>query len=147
MSIIEWDKRFELGVKPFDDQHKRLVELLNYLHDNINASGVTHEDLGAVIVKLADYTTYHFAAEEKTMAHYEYPGLASHREEHAKFCRMVAAFQNDFENNQKDFSLNVLSFIGNWLFDHILLTDTEYCKFIEHLATAPPKRTRSGALD
>ena len=137
MSIIEWDKRFELGVKPFDDQHKQLVDLLNYLHDNINDSAVPREALGAVIVKLIDYTNYHFAAEEKAMEYYGFPDLAAHREEHAKFCHMVAAFQHDFENGQNDFSLDVLSFTGNWLFDHILLVDTEYGKFMGQIPPGP----------
>ena len=136
MSIVEWDKRFELGVKCFDQQHKQLVDLLNYLHDNINDSAVTSEAMEAVIVKLIDYATDHFAAEENSMAYHDYSGLPSHREEHVKFCRMVVTFQNDFEAGKNDFSLDVLSFIGNWLFDHILLKDSEYCEFLGQLT--PP---------
>ena len=133
MSILEWDQRFELGVKHFDEQHQQLVALLNDLHDKINDSAVTNEALDAVIVKLVDYATDHFAGEENSMAYHEFPGLACHRGEHLKFCRMVATFQDDFQDGKNDFALDILSFLGNWLFDHILITDSEYCKFLEQL--------------
>ena len=53
---------------------------------------------------------------------------------------MVVAFQNDFNEGRTDFSLDILSFLGNWLFDHILQTDSEYCRFVEHLKTPDPER-------
>ena len=132
MAILEWEKRFELGVNHFDEDHKRLVALLNEVYDNIN-DGVAHDALGAVIVELIDYATYHFAAEENSMASNGYAGLQLHREEHVKFCHMVVAFQHDFNDGNTDFSFDILSFLGNWLFDHILHTDAEYCQFVEHL--------------
>jgi hemerythrin len=129
VSILEWDKRFVLGVTFIDRDHKRLVDLLNEIHDDIiNCS--SQEALGAVIVQLIDYATNHFAAEENSMAYHEYGDLPSHKEEHLKFCRMVAAFLDGSRAGKDDSSLDILSFLGNWLFDHILQTDSAYCLFL-----------------
>jgi hemerythrin len=138
VAILEWDKRFELGVEFVDQDHKRLVDLLNKIHDNI-IDGATQEALGSVISELIDYATYHFAAEENSMAYHEYGGLAAHKEEHLKFCRMVAAFLDEARQGKGDPSLDILSFLGNWLFDHILLTDSEYCRFLVQLKKPAPK--------
>ena len=138
MPIIVWDKRFELGMQPFDEHHKHLVDLLNEIHDNIN-NGASHDALGAVIVELIDYATYHFAAEENSMAYHEYGGLPLHQEEHLKFCRMVAEFLEGSREGKEDSSLDILSFLGNWLFDHILQTDSEYCRFLAQIKKTDPK--------
>ena len=78
MAILEWEKRFELGVKPFDEHHKHLVGLLNEIYDNLD-DRAAHAALGAVIVKLIEYATYHFSAEENSMASNGYGGLPLHR--------------------------------------------------------------------
>jgi hemerythrin len=132
MAILEWEARFELGMKSFDADHRYLVDLLNQIYDEINNNydSTHHEVLEAVTEKLIDYANYHFAAEENLMAHYEYPGRLLHREEHIKFCSMVVEFQNELSAGKHDFSLDVVSFLGNWLFDHILTTDFAYSHFI-----------------
>jgi len=132
MPILKWEKRFELGVEPFDEQHKQLVGLLNDLYDIINDGDATGGAFEAVIAELVNYTSYHFAAEEKSMAFHEHDGLASHKEEHAKFCQMVATFQSEAHDGRSDVAFDVLSFLGNWLFDHILVVDSEYVKLVEH---------------
>jgi len=129
VAILEWDKRFVLGVTFIDQDHKRLVDLINEIHDNI-INCASHDALGTVIVELIDYATYHFAAEENSMAYNEYGGLPLHKEEHLKFCRMVAEFLDGSREGKEDSSLEILSFLGNWLFDHILQTDSEYCQFL-----------------
>jgi hemerythrin len=138
VSILEWDKRFEMGVTFIDRDHKRLVNLLNEIHGNI-INCASDEALGAVVGELIDYATYHFAAEENSMAYNDYGGLALHKEEHLKFCRMVAALLDDSRAGKEDPSLDILSFLGNWLFDHILQTDSEYCRFLAQVKTSDLK--------
>jgi hemerythrin len=129
MGILKWEKRFEHNIAPFDDHHKFLVALLNDIYDDIN-NEAAQETLGPVIVKLIDYTNYHFTAEESVMSLNGYGDFTSHCLEHEKFRDMVASFQSDFQQG-KDDSIDVLSFLGNWLFDHILVTDLEYCNFAD----------------
>jgi len=132
MAILEWEKRFETGQKQFDEHHMRLVALLNQMYDNF-IDGASQEALESVIVELADYALYHFKAEESSMASYGYADLPMHREEHKKFNLMVAAFHDDLKEGKHDLAADVLSFLGNWLFDHILETDVKYCHFVEQL--------------
>jgi len=126
MAILLWEKRFEQGVPEFDGHHRRLVELMNEVYRSaIEEDGA--ETLTGVTRELMEYTQYHFAAEERAMVATGYPGLKEHREEHRKFGEMALAFSHELEVGG-DISVDLLSFLGNWLFDHILMVDAEFCK-------------------
>lgn len=124
MSILQWEKKFELGVPEFDEHHKHLVELLNEVYRSA-VQKENRETLDRVARELIHYTGYHFQAEERAMTECGYPGLAQHREEHEKFAEMAAAFQHELVAGH-DITVDLLSFLGNWLFDHILTVDAEY---------------------
>jgi len=135
MSILLWEKRFELGIPQFDEHHRHLVDLLNAVyHASIDES--CRGSLGAVIRNLVEYAQYHFAAEEEAMTVSDYAGLAQHRAEHEQFGAMVEAFQHELAGG-RDVSADLLSFLGNWLFDHILVVDAQYCS-----ALRTPDETR-----
>ncbi|GFO67341.1 hemerythrin [Geomonas limicola] len=125
MAILLWEKRFEQGIPEFDGHHRHLVELLNEVYRSaIEAAGP--ETLKRVTQELREYTEYHFSAEERAMVASGYPGLAEHREEHRKFEEMATAFWHELAAGG-DISVDLLSFLGNWLFDHILMVDAEFC--------------------
>jgi len=135
MALVEWQEMFELGIDEFDDHHKHLVNLLNMTYDGFTC-GASNEELGAVLDELADYATYHFAAEEYWMGVNEYPELSKHSREHEKFCNRLTEILNDFHNGNDCLSLEVLTFIMNWLTHHILETDADYGYFARGLPNA-----------
>jgi hemerythrin len=132
MPFLEWNNCFELGVTQFDEHHKQLVGLLNATYNNFT-DGANHETLGAVLDKLIDYATYHFAAEEYWMELNGYDGLPQQREEHNKFSRRVSEIQIDYHNGKAHLSIELLTFLRNWLIDHILKIDADYGRFAAQL--------------
>ncbi|MDR3580599.1 MAG: bacteriohemerythrin [Oryzomonas sp.] len=128
MSIFVWDKSFELGIEQFDEHHRHLVGLLNKTYDDFTA-GISQESLGSTLDELIDYATYHFAAEEHWMKKHRYPDLQQHQGEHERFSRRVVEIQKDYHGRKAKLSLEVLSFLKDWLSFHILKTDAAYGKF------------------
>ena len=128
MPIIVWDKSFELGIIQIDDQHKRLVSLLNKTYDNF-ISGAGYEALRSILDDLIDYATYHFITEDALMKSHGYPLLSQHREEHDTFCNWVKEIQKGFNNGNSKLSFEVFQFIQNWLAVHILKSDADYGRF------------------
>jgi len=128
MPLIEWSSRFELGVMEFDEHHKHFVSLLNKIHDYVT-TGASYDSLEAVLEELADYATYHFAAEVYWMRVYKYPDLKQHQKEHERFSTRVAEIQKEFYGGKTELSHDVLAFLKNWLSYHILNTDAEYGRF------------------
>lgn len=125
MPIVEWSQVFSLNLEPFDSHHQHLVGLLNKTYDDFTA-GASKENLAAVLDELVDYACYHFAAEELWMQENDYQRLKQHTEEHEVFSRKVVTLQKDFFNNKAGVSLEVLTFIKEWLIAHIMSSDADY---------------------
>jgi hemerythrin-like metal-binding protein len=61
--IFPWNENFETGISVVDEQHHRLVDLLNKLVRNLAVEADTKE-LNQVFEDLNDYTLMHFKTEE-----------------------------------------------------------------------------------
>lgn len=135
MPYIEWSSTFELGMDEFDGHHKFLVELLNMTYDGLICEA-PRDELGGVLDELIGYAGYHFAAEEHWMEMHNYPDAYRHREEHKTFSAKIGEFQKDFYEGKADLSFEVLQFLNDWLFEHIVKSDAGYGRFAERLPPA-----------
>ncbi|MEW5729160.1 MAG: bacteriohemerythrin [Pseudomonadota bacterium] len=126
MKIIKWNDALELGIPRIDDDHRRWVEMFNALFSACLA-GVGPDVLAGTLQQLLDYTKGHFQREEAFLEEIGFDGLEEHRKIHAA---MVAEVQKIEEQLRKgathDLSAEVLSFLHDWLIDHITETDVKY---------------------
>jgi hemerythrin len=130
MPFMSWTKEMSVGVAVLDDDHMRLVELLNELHRGVMA-GKTRAALEKVIEQLVDYTRYHFKREETLFTQAGFPGAEEHRHEHEMLLRRALSLQARFENGQsRELSLEALDFLQQWLSGHILGSDREYIPYL-----------------
>ncbi|BCS52441.1 bacteriohemerythrin [Geobacter sp. SVR] len=129
MALMEWGPTLSVKVKKFDDQHKKLVELVNQLHDAMKA-GQGDAMLGLVLQSLISYTATHFADEEKVMQVNGYPDLAKHKIEHEKLVAHVLELQKKFQSGGAVLTLSVMSFLKDWLNTHIQGSDKKYGVFL-----------------
>lgn len=129
MPILEWNDSLILGIKKFDEHHLHLVELLNDLYDRFKARD-TGERIGSVLDELIFYATYHFNCEESMMAELAYPDYEIHIGEHQRFIKRVLEIQQNFHNSKINVTFEVLSFLKNWLTNHILDTDVKFGAFV-----------------
>lgn len=119
-----------VGVAALDEDHKKLIAIVNDLHDGI-ASGSGTERLGRVLDGLVSYTGSHFAHEEELFAQTGYPAAAAHMLEHKKMSRLVRDIQARYNKGQFDsLSLETIEFLKNWLHEHILASDKNYQKHL-----------------
>ena len=128
MPIIEWNDSYMLGVADFDDHHQHLFDLLRKIYADLLAR-VHTENVGSVLDELAEYSTYHFSAEERWMKEHSYPKLAEHIKEHERFSRRVAEMTSDYNSGKRKLTIEVMTFLNNWLTDHILQNDTDYSRY------------------
>ena len=92
MALISWGPALEVGVGLIDEQHQRLIFLLNRLNDAMLA-GHSKEVLHDVLEQLVAYTQYHFNTEEQLMTLNRYPKESAHHQEHQRFIDDVRSFQ------------------------------------------------------
>ena len=129
MPLIEWNQELAVGIEAIDKQHKRLVNLINMLHDSMKI-GKGREVLGEVLNELTDYTVYHFDTEEKLMLKYEYPSYASHKKEHEKLTDQVKEIKTKFEEGDTVLTVEFMGFLRDWLSNHIVKVDKKYSDFL-----------------
>ncbi|MDD3628037.1 MAG: bacteriohemerythrin, partial [bacterium] len=81
MALIEWTKELSVNFSTIDSQHKKLIGLINKLHDAMK-EGKGSAVLDEVINEMSDYAKIHFETEEKYMEKFKFPELVAHREKH-----------------------------------------------------------------
>ncbi|MFA4824920.1 MAG: bacteriohemerythrin [Methanoregula sp.] len=122
---MEWTDELSVNVKEIDDQHKKLIALINKLHDAMRAGQGKHV-LEETLQELAAYTVYHFQTEEKYMQQFKYPGYLKHKAEHTAFVKKVTDFQKDFASNRLGVTIELMNFLKDWVNKHIRETDKQY---------------------
>lgn len=125
MAIMKWTDNLSVSVKEIDTQHQKLISLINDLHDAMLARK-GKEVLGDILDQLAAYTVYHFNTEEKYMKDFSYPGYLSHKKEHDSFVSKVEALMADYQAGRVGISMDLMSFLRDWVSNHIQGTDKKY---------------------
>jgi hemerythrin len=125
---ILWSNNFSVGVREIDEQHKKLVEILNELIAYAsNDSACESKNIDETIKKIVEYKTIHFGTEEKYFKQFSFEGTDEHIQKHRGFDQEVSGllsnFQKDGEKNQL---IELLDFMENWFTDHLLNMDQKY---------------------
>jgi len=68
MKAFVWSPKFESGIASVDEQHQRLVEIVNRLGQVLIEGNATEASIAAVFQELATYAQFHFGDEERLMA-------------------------------------------------------------------------------
>ena len=128
MVLMQWDSSFSVKVQEIDNQHQQLVKMLNELHDAMK-EGKGDYALGKITVELMDYTREHFGTEEKYFDKFDYPETTVHKKEHGKFVQKVSEFKEGLDEGRLGLSIEVITFLVDWLKNHIKGTDMKYSSF------------------
>ncbi|MCK5127413.1 MAG: hemerythrin family protein [candidate division Zixibacteria bacterium] len=129
MNTIEWTDALVLGIKKVDDQHRHLVGLTNTLI-RAKAAGKVKDTMGMLLTDLYIYTVTHFNDEEELMGKADYQGLEEHRKKHKEFTDAVMQFKEQFENGDADIDDEIMTFLSDWLVDHIQGLDSKFASAV-----------------
>lgn len=115
MPYIEWNPQLETGVAGIDYEHRRLVQLLNDIHELIVAGAEPHR----IADMLADFhtlATAHFALEEKIMRDRKYPAFAERRETHRRLLDQVREIMDAYDAGSYRVGKSLPATLRQWLF-------------------------------
>ena len=129
MAIINWDSSLSVNIKTIDDQHKKLVGMVNSLHDSMK-DGKAKEVMGNLLAELAAYTDYHFKTEEELFNKYNYAETTKHKAEHDTLRKEVAKLKQQYDNGEAIFTIELMYFLKDWLSKHIMGSDKQYSSFL-----------------
>jgi hemerythrin len=127
--FMKWRPDFELGIPEIDQQHRKIVELINVLNDAF-MKDETRNKLGGILDEMEDYANYHFKTEEKLFLGRNFPFAKEHILQHQHFKQKVQDYKIKFNAGQS-VTFRVLVFLRKWLTDHILDSDREYVELVK----------------
>ncbi|HET6488444.1 MAG TPA: bacteriohemerythrin [Syntrophales bacterium] len=129
MALITWTDALSVNIKEIDNQHQRLFDLMNKLHEAMKI-GKGNDVLGGILGDLVKYTVVHFSSEETYLKKYDYPEYVQHKKIHDDLTRKAKALKASFDQGKQTVSIEVLTFLKDWLNNHILKTDKRYSSFL-----------------
>lgn len=127
--FLTWQDSYSVGIATLDEDHKRLLHLINQLqtaaHYQTDAS-YEREAFDALV----DYTKTHFQREEALMEQYGYPGLEEHRQQHQQMVAKIAELQAAYQQDREGTIEGTIRYLRTWLVKHINGSDKEYSGFL-----------------
>lgn len=128
--FVVWKDEYSVGVEAMDNEHRKLLNLINHLQTAIHyQTGGSFEQ--EALNELMDYTRYHFQHEEELMRQYGYPELAAHQQQHREMVAQAEAFVADYRSKGHTALVGVADYLKDWLIRHINGTDKAYGAFIQ----------------
>lgn len=126
--LVRWQEDFSVGIEGVDDQHRKLLDLINGLWDAI-VRGAGNGELLALVDELDRYTGYHFSDEEVAMRVAGYPQLVEHSLAHRGFVERIGRERERLQQGGHA-SLDLVRFLQDWLLQHIAVQDKHYAAFV-----------------
>jgi hemerythrin-like metal-binding protein len=123
--MFDWKNEYAVNIGSIDAQHQMLFAIGRELYAAMS-TGQGKAVLGRILDRLVQYTTVHFAHEERLMQLHHYPDFAKHKAEHDALVKQVQAFQTEFESGRATMAVQVLQFLKDWLESHIKGSDFAY---------------------
>lgn len=129
LDMFTWTEKFDVGVDLINDQHKKLIDLINTLSTKM-LEGKSSDVLGEVLKEIVSYGIYHFDTEEELFDKYGYEFTSEHKTEHASFKKTVTNLVEEYDDGSYRVSIDTLQFLKDWITIHILQTDMKYKDFL-----------------
>jgi len=123
--MIEFDDTLLTHVDEMDEQHRRLVALLNNVHKLLK-EGKREEAVRLFAEQVVAYAEYHLSEEEKFMEKIGYPELEQHKKIHEIFRTEIYNLAPLVEKGDPQAFRQALSYAWGWLYKHIAKTDKKY---------------------
>lgn len=98
MGLLQWEKRYSVGIEAVDHEHRELVDLINRMHERATMQGSKVAVLG-FFGDLYKAVSAHFALEERFMREKRYDQLPQHKGDHERLLDEIRDIMEDYEAN------------------------------------------------
>lgn len=126
MTLMQWNEAMSVGVEELDEQHRKLVGLINDAYEALQVHDETR--MAQLLDDMREYAIIHFDTEEGLLDKCGYPELSAHKFQHAKFNEAVREFKSkQFQNTNLS---QIFVFLSRWLASHIMEDDMRYAPYL-----------------
>ena len=126
--LIKFNDSLDVYIEPMNDQHIIIFDYMNKIHFALK-DRKGQDFILPILVDLTDYTTEHFANEERWMQSINYPDLPNQQKLHTILLSKLADIIKQMQNGEEVNLIEVMNFLKKWLESHIIGTDKKYGEF------------------
>jgi hemerythrin-like metal-binding protein len=130
MELFAWTDKLKTGIPKIDEQHKRLIDLINELNEAMRL-GKGKQVVEQVLIGLKEYTEYHFGFEVSALERNKYPKVEEQKKEHASYVSKLQELTLQHKRNELGISIDVMNFVSDWIRDHIMKEDMKYIPYLQ----------------
>ena len=136
-SIFDFSEKYMTGIELVDDEHRHLFEIIKETNDVINAAYLhdKYDEIMRLLSELKDYTESHFHDEEELMLRINYPHINSQKHAHSAFIEKLVNINlselDNIDDNQDEYLNELITFLLQWLSNHILGSDKKIGEYIK----------------
>jgi hemerythrin-like metal-binding protein len=141
MAYFVWAQDMVIDGGAIDEEHKKLVDLLNTLHD-ATSQGRGREVVGKLLGELIVDTADHLRNEEAAMAAAGFPNLERHKIGHQAFVDELHKLQQRYQQGSISVAAQLSSVLRDWLSLHIRRNDKELHDFLRQQQRGPAQTRR-----
>jgi|TARA_B100002003_G_C13797846_1_gene394014 hemerythrin-like metal-binding protein len=123
--MIEWNDKFSVNVSIIDEEHKKLIDIINKAFV-AKQHGSNPEEILEILNDMVEYAQKHFKTEETYMIEFNYPEYQDHRKEHHAFCIRTLSYHTSVTLGEYQDANEVLEYVKQWWVNHIQKTDKRY---------------------
>ena len=128
--LFRFGPQWTVLVDDMDADHNKIFDYCNEIHTKVT-NGAKQNEVLPTLKALAEFTTHHFAEEEKMMQRHSYPELASQKRAHTALLNQVAEVIKSIVEGVKVNMIEVIVFLTQWLKGHILGEDLKYGEYFQ----------------
>lgn len=127
-----WKKEYDTGFEKIDQQHRKIIEIIDKLDSNI-LSKVDDDIINDIVMDLKIYTISHLDFEERLFKKYKYSddNLEEHLDKHNDFRNKISEFMVSEIYVKTELAYKISEYLKKWLFDHISETDKKFVAFLK----------------
>ncbi|WP_294964763.1 bacteriohemerythrin [Sulfurimonas sp.] len=144
--MINWNDGLSIGVKEVDDDHKKLLNIINNLSIAIS-NNETNNIIDNIFNELKEYTKIHFQREETFLKNHNHPRIKKHIHEHKTFIEKIPELKTKLTNSlNTEHAQEVSYFLTDWLFNHIIEEDIPATNIFLNSAISNQNRSEKSIL-
>lgn len=139
MQFFYWNSSFEIGLPAIDEQHQKLIDLINDLGSAIATQGEIPK-IKIILDRLRHYIDFHFRDEERLFEQSAMPEREqlAHKAKHYAFEKKIDSILAEKKLTDLKATEEIFDFLVTWLINHILGTDRSIPQYLEGQGSSLP---------
>jgi hemerythrin-like metal-binding protein len=129
---FEWDDSFLIGIEELDHEHKRLIDDINRLYEELarhDERSEIEKSLGNIYARMHA----HFALEEHVMREHKYKFFDEHKREHDELLDSYTEYMLRYLNNTGTSSSTLIEdTLRHWIVTHIITSDKKMSLMVQN---------------